>query len=49
MSFGSVVMHAPVYGCPTPLRYSVSDEPRKYVDNTMELIRCVSGPASAAE
>ncbi len=31
------------------LRYSVSDEPRKYVDNTMELIRCVSGPASAAE
>ncbi|MGN0874453.1 MAG: hypothetical protein ACI4OZ_04620 [Akkermansia sp.] len=33
----------------TPLRYSVSDEPRKYVDNTMELIRCVSGPASAAE
>ena len=34
---------------PTPLRYSVSDEPRKYVDNTMELIRCVSGPASAAE
>lgn len=30
------------------LRYSVSDEPRKYVGNTMDLIRCVSGPASTA-
>ncbi|MDD6814792.1 MAG: hypothetical protein PUD60_10415 [Akkermansia muciniphila] len=48
--FGLPIIGMPLFtDAPTPLRYSVSDEPRKYVDNTMELIRCVSGPASAAE